>query len=106
MLERIREIATLKVLGYFSIEATMYIYRETIILAIFGIFGGWFLGFLLHKFIIVQLPPSFAMFDPNIYLDNLLISAIIPLVVTTILAFIIHFKIKKQDMLQALQSVE
>lgn len=106
MLERIREIATLKVLGYFSIEATMYIYRETIILAIFGILGGWFLGFLLHKFIIVQLPPSFSMFDPNIYLDNLLISAIIPLVVTTILAFIIHFKIKKQDMLQALQSVE
>lgn len=61
--ERIRELSTIKVLGFFDQEVTMYIYRETIILTILGIFFGYFFGMWLHSFIMINLPPDNAMFD-------------------------------------------
>lgn len=104
--ERMRELSTIKVLGFFDKEVTMYIYRETIILSILGILAGYLVGIWLHSFIITTLPPVNAMFDPNMYISNFIYSALIPVVITTVLAFIMHKKIKDVDMLDALKSVE
>lgn len=104
--ERMREIATLKVLGFYNNEASLYIYRETIILSIFGILIGFLVGNWLHGFIIDNLAPLNAMFRPRILFSNYLLSALIPLVITGIMAIFVNRKIKEVNMLEALKSVD
>ncbi len=104
--ERMREIATLKVLGFYNNEASLYIYRETIILSIFGILIGFLVGNWLHGFIIDNLSPLNAMFRPGILFSNYLLSALIPLVITGIMAIFVNRKIKEVNMLEALKSVD
>ena len=104
--ERMREIATLKVLGFYNNEASLYIYRETIILSIFGILIGFLIGNWLHGFIIDNLSPLNAMFRPGILFSNYLLSALIPLVITGIMAIFVNRKIKEVNMLEALKSVD
>lgn len=104
--ERIRELSTIKVLGFFDREVTMYIYRETIILTTLGILFGYLFGYGLHAFIMINLPPDNAMFDDSMYPLNFLISTIIPCLITLGLAFIMHRKIRDVDMLEALKSVD
>ena len=93
--ERMREIATLKVLGFYNNEASLYIYRETIILSIFGILIGFLIGNWLHGFIIDNLALLNAMFRPGILFSNYLLSALIPLVITGIMAIFVNRKIKE-----------
>ena len=104
--ERMREIATLKVLGFYNNEASLYIYRETIILSIFGILIGFLIGNWLHGFIIDNLSPLNAMFRPGILFSNYLLSALIPLVITGIMAIFVNRKIKEVNMLEALKSLD
>lgn len=104
--ERIRELSTIKVLGFYDNETTMYIYRETIILSIIGIIIGFGFGWWLHHFIITSLPPDIAMFDPNMYPLNFVISALIPAIITAALAIVVHHKIKSINMLDALSSID
>lgn len=104
--ERIRELSTIKVLGFYDNETTMYIYRETIILSIIGIIVGFGFGWWLHHFIIASLPPDIAMFDPNMYPLNFVFSALIPAVITAALAIVVHHKIKSINMLDALSSID
>ncbi len=104
--ERIRELSTIKVLGFYDNEVTMYIYRETIILSLIGIIVGFGCGWWLHQFIILNLPPDQAMFDPNMYPLNFVISALIPATITGLLAIFVHQHIKRINMLDALQSVD
>ena len=104
--ERMREIATLKVLGFYNNEASLYIYRETIILSIFGILIGFLIGNWLHGFIIDNLSPLNAMFRPGILFSNYLLSALIPLVITGIMAIFVNRKIKEVNLLEALKSVD
>src|SRR5699024_463564 len=65
--ERIRELSTIKVLGFYPREVTLYIYRETFILTIMGILVGYAAGIWLHHFIIQNLPPSLVMFSQTIW---------------------------------------
>ena len=104
--DRMREIATLKVLGFYNNEASLYIYRETIILSIFGILIGFLIGNWLHGFIIDNLSPLNAMFRPGILFSNYLLSALIPLVITGIMAIFVNRKIKEVNMLEALKSLD
>ncbi|QQP28472.1 ABC transporter permease [Lactobacillus ultunensis] len=104
--ERIRELSTIKVLGFYDNETTMYIYRETIILSILGIIVGFGFGWWLHHFIIISLPPDVAMFDPNMYPLNFVCSALIPAIITAVLAIVVHHKIKRINMLDALSSID
>lgn len=104
--ERVRELSTIKVLGFFDREVTMYIYRETIILTIIGIAFGYLFGIWLHAFLMVTLPPDSAMFDNRMYFSNFLISTLIPAVITAGLAVIMHRKIQNINMLDALKSVD
>lgn len=104
--ERMREISTLKVLGFYNKEASLYIYRETIILSIFGILFGFLIGNWLHSFIIDNLAPMNAMFRPGILFSNYLLSAIIPMLITAIMAIFVNRDIKEVNMLEALKSVD
>lgn len=104
--EIIRDLSTIKVLGFFDQETTLYIYRETIILSIIGILCGYLAGIGLHTFIITSLQPDNARFDPAMKISNFLYSALIPAVVTALVALIMHKKIKSVNMLDALKSVD
>ena len=104
--ERIRELSTIKVLGFFDQETTLYIYRETIILSIIGILCGYVFGIGLHTFIITSLPPDNAMFDPVMQASNFIYSALIPAVITALVALVMHKKIKSVNMLDALKYVD
>ena len=104
--ERMREIATLKVLGFYNNETSLYIYRETIILSIFGILIGFLIGNWLHGFIIDNLASLNAIFKPGILFSNYLLSALISLVITGIMAVFVNRKIKEVNMLEALKSVD
>nr|WP_290078864.1 ABC transporter permease [Lactobacillus taiwanensis] len=104
--ERMREISTLKVLGFYNKEASLYIYRETILLSIFGILFGFLIGNWLHNFIIDNLAPMNAMFKPEILISNYLLSAMILLIITAIMAIFVSYKIKEVNMLEALKSAD
>lgn len=104
--ERLRELSTIKVLGFFDNEVTLYIYRETIILSLLGIIVGFFFGNWLHTFIIVSLPPANAMFNPVISIWTYVISGLIPGVITALLALVVHRTIRQVDMLSALASID
>lgn len=104
--ERMRELSTIKVLGFYDQKVTLYIYRETIILSVIGILLGYLVGIGLHRFIILSLPPANAMFDPTMTLINFIVSALIPVVITAGVAMAMHHKIRNVDMLDALSSVD
>ena len=104
--ERIRELSTIKVPGFYDNETTMYIYRETIILSGLGIIIGFGFGWWLHHLIITSLPPDVAMFDPNMYPMNFVFSALIPAMITAALSIVVHQKIKRINMLDALSSID
>ncbi|WP_243430483.1 FtsX-like permease family protein [Candidatus Enterococcus lowellii] len=104
--ERMRELSTIKVLGFYEKEVTLYIYRETILLTILGIITGFGIGRLLHQYIITVVPPDDVMFNPSLAAISFIVPALIIAVVTTILAFVINSRLKKVDMLEALKSVD
>lgn len=104
--ERIRELSTIKVLGFYDKEVTLYIYRETIILSILGILAGYAVGYFLHAFIVVSLPPDEAMFNPALRAANFGLSAAITLAITLFIMIVMHYKIKSVNMLDALKSVD
>lgn len=104
--ERIRELSTIKVLGFYNNEVTMYIYRETIILTLLGILLGFGLGDALYLYIISIVPPDEVMFNPALGLKAFVVPTIVILVITVVLGIIINRRLKNVDMLEALKSVE
>lgn len=104
--ERVRELSTIKVLGFYDKEVTLYIYRETIILSIIGIIAGFAVGFFLHGVIMLSLPPDEAMFSPGLKATNFAVSAAMTMAITLLLMLVMHVKIKHIDMLEALKSVD
>lgn len=104
--ERIRELSTIKVLGFYENEVTMYIYRETILLSIIGIIVGWFVGMWLHHYILVTVPPEDVMFNPVRWIGAYIVPLVLIFVVLFILKFFINKKLKNVDMLEALKSVD
>lgn len=104
--ERIRELSTIKVLGFFDKEVTMYIYRETIVLSLIGIIAGWGCGMLLHSYILNVVPPDEVMFNPNRWIGAYAISFITITIILFVLKYYVNKKLKNVDMLEALKSVE
>lgn len=103
--ERIRELSTIKVLGFRDNEVTMYIYRETILLSQIGIAVGWLFGIWLHNYILTVVPPDQVMFDPSLWIGAYIIPVIVVNIVTFALKFYINKKLIKVDMIEALKSV-
>lgn len=104
--ERIRELSTIKVLGFFNNEVTMYIYRETICLSIIGIIAGIFGGKILHKIILDKVAPAEIFFNPNIEVWVYILPVILVIAILYALGVIVNHKLKKVDMLEALKSVD
>lgn len=102
----IRELSTIKVLGFHTSETTMYIYRETILLSLLGILAGYGFGEWLHRYIITEVPPDEVMFDPAISWIALAAPAIVVAVVLAVLGWIVYRQLETVDMLEALKSVE
>ena len=104
--ERQREIATLKVLGFYDKEVDNYINKENIIFTIIAIVIGLVLGTFLTSGIISSIEIDSLRFMKNILPISYVYSAGITLVFSIIVNFIIHFVLKKIDMIESLKSVE
>ena len=104
--ERIRELSTIKVLGFHNKEVTLYIYRETIILSLIGTIVGLVSGFYLHQFLIQMIAPGTFRFQPKVGWEVYLIPVLAVSVILTILGVFVNHYLRKLDMLEALKSVE
>lgn len=104
--ERIRELSTIKVLGFFDDEVTMYILRENIILTLLGILSGSVLGKILHAFIIRTSETDTMMMYPKIHISSYIFSALITILFTVIVMILMHVKLRKVNMIDALKSNE
>lgn len=104
--ERQRELATLKVLGFYNGEVAMYVYRENILLTLFGSVFGIVLGIILHRFIIVTVEIESVMFGRNIDLSSFVYSFLLTVLFSLLVNGAMYFKLKKINMVESLKSVE
>lgn len=104
--ERRRELATIKVLGFYNEEVTKYIYKEMFILTIIGSLLGLILGSFLTLYVIKICETNLFMFTFNINFISYLLSFIITLLFLFIVNLFMHFELKKLDMVEALKSYE
>lgn len=104
--ERIRELSTIKVLGFFDDEVTMYIYRETIINPLLALPLGWLFGWLLQQYIIKAVPPEELMFDPACGWLPFVVSTLVVMAVVAVMYVVVNRQLKNVDMLEALKSVD
>jgi len=104
--ERERELATIKVLGFFDNEVTMYIVRENVIFTIFGILVGFGIGKMLTWFIITMASSDLVTFPLIILWESYLISAAMTTVFSAIVMVVTHLKLKHINMIEALKSNE
>lgn len=104
--ERIRELSTIKVLGFYPFEITKYIYRENIVLTFVGIFFGFFAGKILHMIIIKSIAPSVLMLQPGLKSINYLISFALTILFSLIIMGLMHIKLLKIDMVESLKANE
>lgn len=104
--ERIRELSTIKVLGFYDKEVTMYIYRENMILTVLGIIAGSLCGVFLHRFVLLTAEVDAMMFSPAIHGISYGYAALLTLLFSAIVMASMHYKLKRIDMIEALKSVE
>lgn len=105
--ERVREIATIKVLGFHSGETGAYVFRENIILSMMGIVVGLPLqGVLLHTFVLMQIRVDMVSFKAVIAPVSFLLTVIMVVLFTVITDLVMRKKIAKIDMAESLKSIE
>ncbi|WP_343086192.1 FtsX-like permease family protein [Streptococcus parasanguinis] len=104
--ERIRELSTIKVLGFHNKEVTLYIYRETILLSIIGILMGLGGGYYLHQFLIAMIAPDAILFYPKVGLGVFLFPVGGMILLLILLGIYVDHYLRKIDMLEALKSVD
>ncbi len=104
--ERIREIATIKVLGFNAKETAMYIFKENLTLSVFGAFGGLLLGKLLLDFVMSEVKINMVWFLSRALPLSYILSVAMTILMAIIVDFIFYFKLEKINMAEALKSVE
>lgn len=104
--ERIREISTIKVLGFYDNEVAMYIFRENIILTILGILAGSFMGKILYVFLVSTAEMDNMMMIPTVDISSYVISGLITMFFAILVMIMMHIKLKNINMIDALKSVE
>jgi len=104
--ERIREISTIKVLGFYDNEVAMYIFRENIILTILGILAGSFMGKILYVFLVSTAEMDNMMMIPTVDMSSYVISGLITMFFAILVMIMMHIKLKNINMIDALKSVE
>ncbi len=104
--ERERELATIKVLGFYEGEVGAYIFRETLILSLFGTAAGLMLGIFLHAFVVRTAEVDAAMFGREIAPTSFVYAAILTMVFSLIVCLCMFPKLRKINMVESLKSVE
>ena len=104
--ERRRELATLKVLGFYDNEVAMYVYRENIILTVFGIVLGLFMGSLLHQYLVSTLEVDLIMFGRAIEPISFVSSVVLTILFALLVNITMFYKLREIDMIESLKSVE
>ena len=104
--ERTREIATLKVLGFYDGEVSAYIYRENIILTVLGTALGLLLGAGLTRFVITTAEVDSIMFGRNIYFFSFLMATLLTFLFSFIVNWVMHYRLKKISMVESMKSVD
>lgn len=102
--ERIRELSTIKVLGFHNHELTLYIGRETAILTLIGMVIGLVLGIFLHAFVMRTVEVDNLMFGRQIHPSSFLYSALLTLLFLMVVMFFMHRKLRNIDMVEALKA--
>ena len=104
--ERIRELSTIKVLGFHNKEVTLYIYRETMVLSLVGIALGLVAGYYLHQFLIQMISPATILFYPRVSWEVYALPIVAVTLILALLGLFVNHHLRKVDMLEALKSVE
>ncbi len=104
--ERRRELATIKVLGFYDNEMAAYVYRENIILTIIGAIFGVVFGILLHRYVITTVEVDLIMFGRNINPGSFVCSTLLTILFSALVNFVMFFKLKKINMVESLKSIE
>lgn len=104
--ERKKELATTKVLGFYPRETTAYIYRETYILTFLGIILGYILGYIMLRYVLNIVAPDGIFISNKTHLSSYVISAFITLFTSFLIMIIVHFKLKKINMAEAMKAGE
>lgn len=104
--ERERELATLKVLGFYDGEVAAYVYRENIILTFIGIAAGVFMGIPLHRFVILTVEVDLMMFAREIQPMSFVICALWSMLFSLIMNAVMYLRLRKIDMIASLKNVE
>lgn len=104
--ERVREIATIKVLGFYNSEVAVYVYRENIVLSVIGALAGLILGAFLHSYIMNVIEMEDVIFPKRIEWYSYIFAVIITIVFGLIVNAVMYGKLKKIPMVESLKSVE
>ena len=104
--ERQRELATLKVLGFYDTEVAEYVFRENILLTLIGSVAGVVFGKILHLFVIQTVEVDAAMFGRSIYPKSYIYSFLFTIGFSLFVNWVMYFKLKKIDMVESLKSIE
>ena len=104
--ERTREIATLKVLGFYDGEVSAYIYRENILLTILGTGIGMGLGVILTRFVVSTAEVDSIMFGRHIYWPSFVMAVVLTFAFSAFVNFIMHFRLRKINMVESMKSVD
>ncbi|HJB75817.1 MAG TPA: FtsX-like permease family protein [Candidatus Oscillibacter avistercoris] len=104
--ERMRELATLKVLGFYDGELSAYIYRENVILTVFGVAMGMVMGKLLHQWLIFTVEIDMLMFGRQLSLSSYAYAVVLTVLFSLLVNLAAHRKLKKLDMVESLKTVE
>ena len=104
--ERIRELSTIKVLGFYPSEVTIYVFREIFYLSGVGVILGNYLGYKMYLKIILELAGRDMMFSSKVPLVVYLLASGITILITIIVMIVMHKKLKKVNMVEALKAIE
>lgn len=104
--ERQRELATIKLLGFYDKEVSAYVYRENIVLTVFGILMGGFMGHWLHIYLVRSTEIDLMMFGRQTAPSAYVYAAILTMLFSVLVNVLAHFKMKKIDMVESLKSAE
>ncbi len=104
--ERKRELATLKVLGFYEMEVSQYVFRENIWLTLFGCILGVGFGVILHRYVIFTAEIDMMMFGRSIKPLSYLYSIILTWIFSFFVNVVMHFRLKRINMVESLKSIE
>ena len=104
--ERLREIATIKVLGFYPGETAQYVFRENVLLTFLGMIAGLFLGVLLHRFVMSQIIVDMVYFEVRILKKSYIYSMLLTFLFTFLVNLVMNGKLDKINMAESLKSVE